>query len=189
MLFRTKRFIKFLLQSTNQHGVHSPFVFGLITKCFYSTEKRKAYTQIRNLLDNNSNISYKNAKLLNRTPDYLACKKGLVLDEDHQKMVSEIVRLDNTIKIDREFSTKHQYDLVYLTIAQLQKHISNETLFVNTHNDSVIIIPSKSFQKREVQLWNQIKQHPKITVTIDTFYLTFAFIRKEQVKEHFTIRL
>lgn len=28
-------YLKFILLSTNQHGVHSPFVFNLVTKCFY----------------------------------------------------------------------------------------------------------------------------------------------------------
>lgn len=28
-------YIKFLLKSSNQHGVHSPFVYNLVTKCFY----------------------------------------------------------------------------------------------------------------------------------------------------------
>ncbi|EAR12097.1 hypothetical protein PI23P_12207 [Polaribacter irgensii 23-P] len=35
MLFRQKKYIQFLLKATNQHGVHSPFVFLLVTKCFY----------------------------------------------------------------------------------------------------------------------------------------------------------
>ena len=29
-------FIKFILNSTNQHGIHSPFVFDLTTRCFYN---------------------------------------------------------------------------------------------------------------------------------------------------------
>ena len=37
--------------------------------------------------------------------------------------------------------------------------------------------------------WAQIKQHPKVTVTVDVFYYGFVFIRKEQQKEHFKIRI
>lgn len=30
-----KEYLKFLLKSSNEHGVHSPFIFDLVTKCFY----------------------------------------------------------------------------------------------------------------------------------------------------------
>ena len=39
------------------------------------------------------------------------------------------------------------------------------------------------------ETWHIIKQHPKVTVTIDIFHLGIVFFRKEQAKEHFTIRL
>jgi hypothetical protein len=39
------------------------------------------------------------------------------------------------------------------------------------------------------EAWETIKQHPKVTVTINTFFWGFVFFRKEQVKEHFTIRV
>ena len=30
------QYIKFLFKSTNQHGVHSPFVYDLIDECIYA---------------------------------------------------------------------------------------------------------------------------------------------------------
>lgn len=38
-----KSYLKFLWHSGNQHGLHSPFVFDLVTKCFYNKENRKSY--------------------------------------------------------------------------------------------------------------------------------------------------
>ena len=32
-----KSYLKFILHSKNEHGVHSPFVFDLVTKCFYAS--------------------------------------------------------------------------------------------------------------------------------------------------------
>jgi hypothetical protein len=37
--------------------------------------------------------------------------------------------------------------------------------------------------------WEEIKTHPEVRVSIDTFFLGLVFFRKEQVKQHFTIRL
>lgn len=38
-----KSYVRFLWHSGNQHGLHSPFVFDLVTKCFYNKENRKSY--------------------------------------------------------------------------------------------------------------------------------------------------
>ena len=55
-----KSFIVFLIKSTNQHGVHSPFVYQLVTQCFYKKEKFSAYKTLDNyrqsLLRNNTLI-------------------------------------------------------------------------------------------------------------------------------------
>ena len=34
--YRIKTFFKYLLQSNNQHAVHSPFVYSFVTKCLYA---------------------------------------------------------------------------------------------------------------------------------------------------------
>ncbi len=47
-MFIVRAYIKFLLRSSNQHGVHSPFVYGLVTKCFYDRRKYPAYGILKN---------------------------------------------------------------------------------------------------------------------------------------------
>ena len=39
------------------------------------------------------------------------------------------------------------------------------------------------------EAWEIIKNHPKVTVTIDTFQWGIVFFRSEQVKENFIIRI
>lgn len=43
MIHQSKSYIKFLRLSKNKHGVHSPFVFDLVTKCFNDTTKYPEY--------------------------------------------------------------------------------------------------------------------------------------------------
>jgi predicted O-methyltransferase YrrM len=38
-----KSYLKFLKNSSNQHGVHSPFVYSLVTKCFYDNKNYAEY--------------------------------------------------------------------------------------------------------------------------------------------------
>ncbi|WP_339624547.1 class I SAM-dependent methyltransferase [uncultured Winogradskyella sp.] len=45
-MYQLIAYIKFLFSSTNQHGVHSPFVYNFVTKCLYDKTKHKAYQQL-----------------------------------------------------------------------------------------------------------------------------------------------
>jgi predicted O-methyltransferase YrrM len=60
MLFQIKSYLKFLWDSKNEHGVHSPFVFNLLTKCFYDKKSKPEYRILKNyrksLLENNNFI-------------------------------------------------------------------------------------------------------------------------------------
>ena len=54
-------YINFLINSTNQHGIHSPFVFDFTTKCLYKKNKNnkqiiKLLNEYRKLLLSNKNI-------------------------------------------------------------------------------------------------------------------------------------
>jgi predicted O-methyltransferase YrrM len=57
MLQLIKSYFKFLWNSKNEHGVHSPFVFDLVTKCFYDKKKYPEYKVLKN---------YRNSLLKNK---------------------------------------------------------------------------------------------------------------------------
>ncbi|WP_188051236.1 O-methyltransferase [Flavobacterium sp. GP15] len=60
MLFQVKSYLKFLWQSKNEHAVHSPFVFNLLTKCFYDRKTIPEYEVLKkfrkSLLENKNTI-------------------------------------------------------------------------------------------------------------------------------------
>lgn len=60
MFFQIKAYLKFLWHSKNEHAVHSPFVFSLITKCFYDKKTKLEYAVLKEyrnaLLENKKNI-------------------------------------------------------------------------------------------------------------------------------------
>lgn len=61
MLYPITSYINFLIGSTNEHGVHSPFVYDLITQCFYDRSPYEEYNTLaahRNkFLSDHSDIS------------------------------------------------------------------------------------------------------------------------------------
>ncbi|MCD0473203.1 class I SAM-dependent methyltransferase [Flavobacterium sp. EDS] len=60
MLFQIKSYLKFLWKSKNEHAVHSPFVFNLLTKCFYDKKAKSEYailnTYRKSFLQNKNTI-------------------------------------------------------------------------------------------------------------------------------------
>ncbi|MCI9846290.1 O-methyltransferase [Flavobacterium pectinovorum] len=48
MLFQIKSYLTFLWYSKNEHAVHSPFVFSLLTKCFYDKKSKPEYSTLNN---------------------------------------------------------------------------------------------------------------------------------------------
>ncbi len=88
MIYQVKSYLKFLLQSTNQHGVHSPFVFDLVTKCFYDRSYYPAYEDIMGF----------RAKLL-RTDKFIDIEDlgpGSKKTKQKQRHVSEIAKTSGT---------------------------------------------------------------------------------------------
>src|SRR5690606_41499151 len=84
MMYQAVQYIKFLLKSTNQHGVHSPFVFNLVTKCFYDAADYDAYKEISN---------YRKHLLGNRTKIKVTdLGVGSHATKQHQRLVSEMAK-------------------------------------------------------------------------------------------------
>ena len=64
-----------------------------------------------------------------------------------------------------------------------------EMLLPLAQNDSVFIFDDVHWSKGMEEAWEEIKAHPRVRVTIDSFFWGIVFFRQEQEKEHFTIRL
>ncbi|TDW48578.1 putative O-methyltransferase YrrM [Flavobacterium sp. 270] len=60
MLHIISSYLKFLWHSKNEHAVHSPFVFNLLTKCFYDKKSKPEYSILKkyrkSLLENKNFI-------------------------------------------------------------------------------------------------------------------------------------
>ena len=256
--FKIRSFIAFLLASTNKHGVHSPFVYDLVTKCFNgktNSSKIKAFNKIQKSIYSNQNsititdygkgssvfksnerivsdiakiagISNKKSALLLRMVDYFNPQKILEIGTSVGLGTSvlsignpeaEIITLEgckNTADVAKElFKTyllnnidlmvgnfnetlsavlkNKQFDLIYFD-GNHQKEPTmqyfNQSL-KTVHNNSIFIFDDINWSPEMQQAWEEIKNHPKVTITINTFFWGMVFFRKEQKKQHFTIRV
>lgn len=85
MWFKIKSYLFFLIKSTNQHGVHSPFIYNLASKCFYkktNSAKIKRFEKARKKLISNSKII--------EVTDF---GKGSLVFKSNSRKVSEITKV------------------------------------------------------------------------------------------------
>jgi predicted O-methyltransferase YrrM len=57
------------------------------------------------------------------------------------------------------------------------------------NNNSVLVFDDINWSKGMSRAWEEIRQHPDVTITVDLFFIGLVFFRKEQVKEHFKLRV
>jgi predicted O-methyltransferase YrrM len=62
-------------------------------------------------------------------------------------------------------------------------------LLQKTHNNSVLIFDDIYWSKGMTKAWEEIKHHPKVTVTVDLFYIGLVYFRTQQAEEHFKLRV
>ncbi|MBW1298836.1 hypothetical protein [Aquimarina litoralis] len=190
MLFRIKSYFLFLLKSTNQHGVHSPFIYNLVTKCLYDRKKRKSYNKIKSIIQSSPNIgiNLSSGKILNRVIPYFNYQNILVI-EKKSNTISQIASLDNTISVHNSTEENQYFDLIFLDIDTYKADTDIlEVIIEKTHNDSLLLINSIRSSTENLKIWESIQKRSKVTVTVDIYSLGFVFFRTEQAKEHFTIR-
>ncbi len=257
MWYQIKSYLKFLLKSNNQHGIHSPFVYDLVTLCFYNKKKYSEYEALKNYrkavfsnhseiettdfgegsrvfksntrkisaIAKNAGITLKRQQLLYRLVQYFQPKNILELGTSVGLGTSALAVNNSFSKINTvegcintseialkyfdEFNLKNiqlhnltfedyfsknpskKYDLVYIDGNHNKENTLKyfEILLKQIDNNSMFIFDDIYWSKEMTEAWQKITKHPKVRVSIDTFYWGFIFFRKEQEKEHFCIRL
>ncbi len=257
MLFKLKTYFIFLLKSTNKYGVHSPFVYNMITKCFNNkiALKKNLFLDYKKSIINNkkkiqvtdfgagskiftsnirqvskiakvAGISNIKAKILIRLINYFKSTSileigtslgigtcALYIGNSETKITTlegcletakiaqkqfDLFKFKNINLIVGDFketlskSTKNkQFDCIYFDGNHQKKPTLHyfKTCLKTIHNNSFFIFDDIHWSKEMEKTWNIIKQHPKVTVSIDIYHLGIVFFRKEQEKEHFTIRV
>lgn len=56
------------------------------------------------------------------------------------------------------------------------------------HPDSLLLFDDIYWSKGMAEAWENIKQHPRVSVTLDLFQVGVVFLREGQKKQHFPIR-
>ncbi len=185
MLYRFTSYFAFLLQSTNQHGVHSPFVFHLVTRCLYNKTTYPEYAFITP-----HRLTLKQHQLLFRLSRYFNVKSVLLFNTLANKELSNTLYLAQPNAIIRNNITNtNAADLIVVTQTNLFPIKQLDPILKACHNDTLIVFNNIYESKNTYAVWKAIQEHPKVRVTLNTYRFGFVFVRHEQVKQHFSIRV
>ncbi|MFD1014632.1 O-methyltransferase [Winogradskyella rapida] len=89
-MYQFKSYIKFLTKASNQHGVHSPFVYSFVTKCLYNKTAYLAYDAL---------ASYrKELRASDTILEVTDLGEGSKVLDATQRKVSEMVKVSSSSK-------------------------------------------------------------------------------------------
>lgn len=167
MLKKILRRILFFLKSTNQHGVHSPFVYSFLTEGIYNAKnKYKDFS--------------KKDRLLQVTLDYFQVQEvqgDLSLHIQLQSNSSYSSEKDNFKKL------YYIKDLDNYTPQQLKR------LSLDTDSDTLIYIHLPHCSSKAIENWKSLIANSKFHVSIDFYIAGVLATREGQRKEHFRLRV
>lgn len=160
--------LKFWLTATDEHGVHSPFIYGYVTQGLYKAPNFRADIPTNILLKTMVYFKLREIQLVS-ADDQIARQikthiNGASLLETSQKLIF-LDRLDDET---------------------LNKYLVNNKEIIN---DTMVYIPNIHMTGDRSTLWKKIKEMEKVRVSVDMFYGGLIFFRREQAKEHFKIRI
>ena len=196
------KFLNYLFVSKTKHGVHSPFIYDLVTNVLNDKSHRQEYTKIRNL--NTSIINSKCLRLICRIINHYRSENILEIGNYNNldcTFLSNIQLKTNLffynlktneiseVKTEKKIHTE-SFDFVFYNIKNNESLTLSE--FMNHlkyfHNNSIVAINNIHQSKEMEEVWRKIIPQKEVTISVDLFFIGLVFFRKEQVKENFIIR-
>ncbi len=161
-------YLKFLFSATNQHGVHSPFVYGFLTRCLYPPSPYKGTNCERIML-----------KMI---PYFGIQRVQVYKPNDNLRLL--IARTFPEVAFNSP-----PYDLIFREADDVKTKQLTGLDEDEVHDDSIILIRGIHRNSQAATLWERLIRSGRFTVSIDLFHCGLLFFRTGQAVQHFKIRI
>ncbi len=183
------------LKAINRHGLHSPFVYRLVDEVIYDFSDKKVYTNLEKALHPHKKLSAADKLLYRLIADWHphsvivigecipadriilehAAAHVMQDDDSHQRSRNDLPGAHTVIFVDAAVINSSQKEELQDLLNKLQE---GELLLIkNNHQNSTA-----------EAMWKQMKINPRVTVSVNLFYLGLIYHRPGQVKEGFLIK-
>jgi len=153
-------YLNFWWKSSNQHGVHSPFVYNYLTKGLY---------EVKNPTKN------KRTNWILKSIFYFK----------PQKIYIQPVGFLKQIKVENELLTNEIEKAELLFFSDFNS-INLKDFISQIHSDQLLFI---CLEKYDVTLLNSIRNNKEVTLVLDFYLGCIISKRKKQLKQNFFLRL
>ena len=134
MIFKVFRYISFLVNSSNQHSVHSPTVYKLLTECIYKIDKKLVRRDLTSLQNSIMNIYQDEFQV-----DYI--------DNILLVNISEFVIKKDKIVLINNIRNNNQYNFWKKLIRSNKIQVS-----IDFYYFGIIIVKNKKLQKQDYKI-------------------------------------
>tara|TARA_B110000008_G_scaffold260451_1_gene281104 strand:- start:394 stop:804 length:411 start_codon:yes stop_codon:yes gene_type:complete len=134
MIYKIFRYISFLVNSSNQHSVHSPTVYKLLTECIYKIDKKLVKRDLISLQNSIMNIYQDEFQV-----DYI--------DNILLVNISEFVIKKDKIVLINNIRNNNQYNFWKKLIRSNKIQVS-----IDFYYFGIIIVKNKKLQKQDYQI-------------------------------------
>ena len=179
------------------HGIHSPFVFKFIKEILNSKssleQSENGAPVVKKILQeietaSSSRLSPKFKSLIARLLQSYHPLTISVTGDKKQFEVDSTINKNATIEL---IESDESIDFAYIGEGQDKANMlqSASSLIDKMHSNSLVILHGIHDDADMETVWNALKKHSNIRLTIDLFAIGILFCRKEQKeKEYFIIR-
>ena len=179
------------------HGIHSPFVFKFIKEILNSKSSLEQIENgapvVKKILQeietaSSSRLSPKFKSLIARLLQSYHPLTISVTGDKKQFEVDSTINKNATIEL---IESDESIDFAYIGEGQDKANMlqSASSLIDKMHSNSLVILHGIHDDADMETVWNALKKHSNIRLTIDLFAIGILFCRKEQKeKEYFIIR-
>lgn len=180
--FKTKAYFRFLWNSKNQYGIHSPYVYDLITQCFYKHLKRKTYKKLKrhrkhykknhpNFKALDERFSLKKSKFIHRLTTYFSSQNLLDLSGT-KGYIANIAHAENNLVMDEELllnTSNHRHISCNPTINNLKKELQK----INTTPFDFIFLGKDHIQPSWEKIYASLESHinPQTILVVEGIHL------------------